>query len=213
MATILYALYALTSLILAVWGILQFSENPALSIALLVCILIGMAYDSSIIAIGSFIDEGGLLKFLNQLRHLIHSLFVPLLIVATTELARAAGVSWANHLLIGWGTWLLTLTMMAIGVARNVLSSQLIPIKFAGTLTYKRENASHLPANLTTLIVAIAGIYIWLQSSWPWMFVGTLLVFCGNALPTRKFGALISSASEMVFMLALLATQFVFPLV
>jgi hypothetical protein len=190
---------------------LQFTENPALSIALLVCILLGMAYDSLIIAIGSFIKEGGLLKFLNQLRYLIHSLFVPLLIVATTELARAAGVPWANHQLIGWSAWLLTLGMMAIGIASNVLGSQLIPRKFAGTLSYKRENVSHLPAALTTLLVAIAGIYIWLQSSWSWTFVGTLIVFCGSAVPTRKFGTLISCATEMAFMLALLLTQFVFP--
>ncbi|MGB8699710.1 MAG: hypothetical protein WCD18_09870 [Thermosynechococcaceae cyanobacterium] len=209
MAAYLYPAYTLISLFLTIWGMVIFATKPDLSAVLMILVLLGITYDSLIISLGSLINEGDLLKCLNQLRYLFHSLFVPLLVVVTREFAEDAGVLWVTHWWLDYSIWVLTFGLITIGVVSNILNPQLTPTQFGGTLSYKLENASPAPAILTTLLVAIAGVYIWLQTGWSWMLSGTLLVICGNAVPTCRVGTLVSSASEMGFMLTLLATELV----
>jgi hypothetical protein len=209
MAAYLYPAYTLISLILTIWGMVIFATNPGLNAVLMIFVLLGITYDSLIISLGTLINEGDLLKYLNQLRYLFHSLFVPLLVVVTRGFAEDAGVLWVTHWWLDYSIWVLAFGLITIGVVSNIQNPQLTPTQFAGTLSYKLENASPTPAILTTLIVAIAGVYIWLQTGWSWMLSGTLLVICGNAVPTCRVGTLVSSASEMGFMLTLLATELV----
>lgn len=209
MAAYLYPAYTLISSVLTIWGMVIFTTNPGLSAVLMIFVLLGITYDSLIISLGTLINEGDLLKLLNQLRYLFHSLFVPLLLVVTREFAEDAGVLWVSVWWLDYSIWLLTFGLITSGVVYTILNPQLTPTQFAGTLSYKLENASPVPAILTTLLVAIAGVYIWLQTGWSWMISGTLLVICGNAVPTCRVGTLVSSASEMGFMLALLETQLV----
>ncbi|MGV0106471.1 hypothetical protein NSTCB13_05286 [Nostoc sp. DSM 114160] len=62
---------------------------------------------------------------------------------------------------------------------------------------------------LIALLVGVAGFYIWREIQWPWMFVGTVVMLFGNALPTKFFGSLVGSAVDFVFILALVTTHIV----
>jgi hypothetical protein len=85
---------------------------------------------------------------------------------------------------------------------------ELAPITFAGSLRYKpKKSQAPILTILIALLVGVAGFYIWREIQWPWMFVGTVVMLFGNALPTKIFGSLVGSAVDFVFILALLTTQ------
>jgi len=54
------------------------------------------------------------------------------------------------------------------------------------------------------------GFYIWQETQWVWMFVGTLVF--GNALPGRIFRPLIVSAVDCIFIVVLLTTELIIDL-
>ncbi|NJN79853.1 MAG: hypothetical protein HC797_04930 [Anaerolineales bacterium] len=67
-------------------------------------VLFGLMYDNLMIAIGSFIGEGALLKNLNAGRFFIHALITPTMMIFGFGVLRKAGVKWAQgkmaHILI-----------------------------------------------------------------------------------------------------------------
>lgn len=210
MATFLYPTYTFANLGLAIWSFSLFRHPYNINTTLLALVLTGMTYDNFIISIGRFIEQGALLESLNRLRFLLHNLFVPLLVVVAVKLASNAGVVWVNNPTVYYGCWVIALGLITFGLVNDFVGLELVPITFAGSLRYKPKSCGlpMLPI-LTALLVAVMGFFIWREINWPWMLVGTLVMFSGNALPTRIFGTLISSAVDFVFISALLATQLI----
>jgi hypothetical protein len=210
MAAFLYPTYTLANVGLALWSLSLFKHPHNINTTLLLLVLAGMTYDNFIISIGRLIDQGALLELLNRLRFLFHNLFVPLLVVVAVKLASNAGVVWASNPTVYYGCWVIALGLITFGLVSDFVGLELIPITFAGSLRYKPKSCGlpMLPI-LTASLVAVMGFFIWREINWPWMLVGTLVMFSGNALPTRIFGTLVSSAVDFVFILALLATELI----
>jgi len=210
MATFLYPIYTVANFGLAIWGINLFQQAPRMSTILLIVVLTGMIYDNLIISVGHLIDEGTLLESLNRLRFLFHNLFVPLLVVIAVRLAYDAGVVWASNPIMSYGCWAIALGLIAFGLVSSFLSLELAPTSFGGTLRYKPKSCGvPIVPILTAVLVAVIGFYIWRETQCPWMFVGTLVMLCGNALPGSIFGPVVSSAVDVVFILAFLATELI----
>ncbi|MBD2534721.1 hypothetical protein H6G97_36750 [Nostoc flagelliforme FACHB-838] len=210
MAAFLHPTYTLANLGLVIWSLNLFRHSDNINTTLLILVLVGMTYDNLIISIGRFIDQGALLELLNRLRFLLHNLFVPLLVVVAVKLASNAGVVWANNSNVYYGCWAIALGLITFGLMSDFVGLELVPITFAGSLRYKPKSCGlpMLPI-LTALLVGVIGFFIWRETNWPWMLVGTLVMFSGNALPPRIFGTLVSSAVDFIFVLTLLATQLI----
>lgn len=208
MGALLYPLYTIANFGLAIWSIdlLQQSNNG--NIFLLILVMAGMIYDNLIISLGRLINEGLHLELLNRLRFFLHDMLIPLLLVVAVKLASAAGVVWATQSLVSSGSWGIALGLIAFGLLVNFKHLELIPTNYAGILRYKPKK-SYVPilTIFTALIVGVAGFYIWREIQWPWMFVGTVVMFLGNAFPTTIVGPLLGSTVDFIFILALVLTQ------
>ncbi|MGJ5629483.1 hypothetical protein [Nostoc sp. CALU 1950] len=212
MAAFLYPVYTIATLGLAIWGISLFQQSHRITTILLIVVLSGMFYDNLIVSVGSLINEGTLLKLLNRLRFLFHNLFVPLLVVIAVNLAYIAGVAWANNPIVYKGCWAIAIGLIVLGLVTDFRQLELIPTTFAGTLRYKPKSCSVPVLTIfTALLVAVIGFYIWCQTQWLWMFMGTLIMLFGNVLPKSIFGPLIGSAVDCVFILAMLTTELIMP--
>ncbi|MBW4618725.1 MAG: hypothetical protein KME17_04975 [Cyanosarcina radialis HA8281-LM2] len=208
MAVFLYPIYTAIGITLMLWTLCTLQPGRiAETVLLLLFVIAGIIYDNSIVSLGWLIGEGPLLKFLNRLRFLFHNLLVPLLVVVAVNLARGAGVVWANTQLADYSSWAIALLLMGFGVVAHLLHEELIPISFAGTVVYKPKSCIPIPAILTTLLLAIAGIYIWQADRCFWVFAGTMLVFFSVSLPNRIASHLLSSVAEIGLMMMLLATE------
>ncbi|MEH1865812.1 MAG: hypothetical protein V7K69_12505 [Nostoc sp.] len=208
-------IYPLTHLILALiewvligWAIRLWQQSTSFAMIVLPIVLLSISYDNLILSIGSFIGAGELLKTLSMLRFLLHYLVVPLFIVIGVELAHRAGASWANGVMRVLSA-IVALGLAAIDIATHYIGLELVPIEFAGILRYHVANLSGPPiiTIVVNIFVLLIGIGIWFRLKLPWLFLGTLLSFFGNALPSDVVGTLAGSASEFVMAIGLLLTE------
>ncbi|MFQ4141586.1 hypothetical protein [Chlorogloeopsis sp. ULAP02] len=210
MAAFLYPIYTLVSLVLSIWAISLFQQEHKVSTIMLIFVLAGMTYDNLIVSVGSLIAEGGLLKLLNRLRFIFHNLFVPLLVVNAFKQACDAGVTWASHPIVSKGCWTLTIGIITLGIINEIRHQEFVPVNIGGTLRYRPQiYGVPILTILTAILVAVAGFCIWQEIQCPWMFVGTVIMLFCNALPKNAFGVVVSSASDFLFMLGLLATELI----
>ncbi len=209
MAAILFPIYTLVNLGLIIWSISLFKEqSQASNILILILVLFGMIYDNLIISIGRLINEGALLELLSRLRFLFHNLFVPLLVVTTAKLISKSGISWANHQSFEYITWFIAIGLILYGLISELQTQELIPINFSGTLRYKSQSVGiPIATILTSLIIAVAGGFIWYKIQLPWMFIGTIVMIFGNGLSTTTYRPLIGSAVDVLFMIGILMTE------
>ncbi|MDJ0707976.1 MAG: hypothetical protein QNJ46_32285 [Leptolyngbyaceae cyanobacterium MO_188.B28] len=215
MAIVLHLIYALADLGLLIWDVRLWPQANDMVLALLVLLLLASIYDNLIISAGCFLGEGEFLKSLNTLRFLFHDLLVPLFVVITVELAHQGGVSWAAYPSSRLLGWIIVLGMIGFGLITRFLKLDMAPVTFAGTLRYTETQNMLLPlaAILTTLLVIGEGVSIWRQLQWPWVFMGAVAVFLGNAAPKRSMGLTLSAGVECIFILCLLATEYQLQLV
>ncbi|MBE8998887.1 hypothetical protein IQ274_11870 [Nostoc sp. LEGE 12447] len=208
-------IYPLTHLSLALieWvligrAIRLWQQSTSFAMIVLPIVLLSISYDNLILSIGSFIGAGELLKTLSMLRFLLHYLVVPLFIVIGVELAHRGGAGWANGVMRVLSA-IVALGLAAIDIATHYIGLELVPIEFAGILRYHVANLSGPPiiTIVVNIFVLLIGIGIWFRLKWPWLFLGTLVSFFGNALPSDVVGTLAGSASEFVMAIGLLLTE------
>ncbi|MBD2524732.1 hypothetical protein [Nostoc sp. FACHB-133] len=208
-------IYLLTHLSLALiewvligWAIRLWRQSTSFAMMVLPIVLLSISYDNLILSIGSLIGAGELLKTLSMLRFLLHYLVVPLFIVIGVELAHRAGAGWANRV-VRILSAILALGLATIDIATHYIGLELVPIEFAGILRYHVANLSGPPiiTIVVNIFVLLIGIGIWFRLKLPWLFLGTLLSFFGNALPSDIVGTLAGSASEFVMAIGLLLTE------
>jgi hypothetical protein len=208
-------IYPLTHLSLALiewvligWAIRLWQQSTSFAMIVLPIVLLSISYDNLILSIGSLIGAGELLKTLSMLRFLLHYLVVPLFIVIGVELAHRAGAGWANGVMRVLSA-IVALGLAAIDITTHYIGLELVPIEFAGILRYHVANLSGPPiiTIVVNIFVLLIGIGIWFRLKWPWLFLGTLLSFFGNALPSDTVGTLAGSASEFVMAIGLLLTE------
>lgn len=205
-----HLLIAVSELLLIVWSIRLWLQSKCVATIVLAVIFLGISYDNLLLATGTLIGSGELLKSLSQVRFLVHHLFVPFLIVVGVELAHRTGAVWANSFTRSLA-WIISLSLGVIDIFNRYIGAKLEPIYFLGVLRYTASPVREFPiiAIVVTLFVLLIGIGIWIRSRgiWFWLFVGTLVALGGNALPLSIVGTLPGSLSEFFMTLTLLLTE------
>lgn len=211
MSAWLYPSATLAWLIISFISFCLLEQCPCVDKILLMLVVVGSTYDSLIISIGRFLKENPYLQLLNRLRFLLHSLFVPCLIVVATGIACTIGPrgSAASHA-YAWG-WAIATGLVILDLLLNFRDLQLKPITYAGTVRYvAQQKTIPVPAVATTLIVGVVGLFLWFRIHWPWLLVGSVCVFVGNAIPAHRVGPVLGIVVELLFLGSVLLTEWTF---
>ncbi len=186
MLTTLYFVYALVIVGLIVATLRLQPGRGRTYVWLLLAVLVGLAYDNLIIALGAFIGEGDLLKTLNAGRFAGHALGTPLLAIFAFGVLRHAGLGWAQgktwHVLV----CLFTTALVGLGIYKDMISLELAPRVLADTFRYTNVAAKGppIPSILTIIALVVMGIFLWRKTGWQWLALGALVMFTAAAVGT-----------------------------
>ena len=212
MSQISYSIYALFYLGFSVYSFIIWRRTKRLSMFFVFVVIAALIYDNGIIALGNTLGEGEFLRILTVGRFCIHFTVTPLLIWTSLEQARRVGYAWAGKPVVRWGAILLITILIASGFVTEVHGIDLQLVNLDGVLRYM------LPEAIFTAIVPVVGAVIailiggmlWRVKGWPWMFLGTLVIFLAEgALRGSENIVLlvVQNGAEILYMLAYLQTE------
>ena len=212
MSQISYSIYALFYLGFSVYSFIIWRRTKRLSMFFVFVVIAALIYDNGIIALGNTLGEGEFLRILTVGRFCIHFTVTPLLIWTSLEQARRVGYAWAGKPVVRWVAILLITILIASGFVTEVHGIDLQLVNLDGVLRYM------LPEAIFTAIVPVVGAVIailiggmlWRVKGWPWMFLGTLVIFLAEgALRGSENIVLlvVQNGAEILYMLAYLQTE------
>ena len=170
--------------------------------------IFGLFYDNLIIGLGSFIGEGGLLETLNAGRYYIHALITPLMIIFAYGVIRQIMGKGKYDKIWHSAFCILAVAMLAMGAMSDVINLSLVPEIENGTLRYVQEVSAGppLPAIITIIVMIIVGVFMWRHTSWPWLAVGSIIMFIAAALGVNN--VILSNLGEVVFAIAIVTMDY-----
>ena len=223
MVTGLYLLISLAALACLVWSVRILRAGWDFAVFLIALPLSLLWYDSFLIATGRFIGEGEVLLALSWPRYIAHAVFLPAWIAAAGLIARRADLSWAQPVFVTAIFFLLALGGFGLGVL-ELLSMELYPVCLNGTLryvTYVSEGQAceaataglgHAPQGppivpvVATILFLIIGIMLWISQKWPWLALGSIVMFAMAGMPQSIAGPLLANMAEPLIAAAALLT-------
>lgn len=141
-------------------------------------VIVGIIYDNLIIGTGSFIGEGELLKALNVPRFVIHALFTPMIMIFAFGVARRVRVGFAQSKGVHIAVCIFVTLMILLGIYEELFKMNLVLKVEDGTMRYKNDPSSPpIPAILTIIFTMVMGIFVWIKTRKPWLFIGSFLFF------------------------------------
>ena len=175
----------------------------------LAILLTGLVYDNYMLAFGTNIGQGELLRYLSVPRYLFHALFTPTLILfAALSADRMDIPGFRNRERL---TLFGAITFFAIwyGLVQDGLSLTLTPTLKHGLLSYKNTGASGPPLAVITTVLCLFVIGGAMQryGRWPWLFAGSMVMFVIAAFYTDN--GLLSNIGELVLLSSMVATAWV----
>jgi len=212
MSQLTYTLYALFYLGFSIHAYLVWRRTGWLSTLLVWLVAMALIYDNGVIALGNLLGEGEMLRVLTVGRFCLHFTVTPLLIWTSLEQARRTGYAWAGALIARWGTTLMIAFLVVIGFASEVHDIDLELTTVDGVLRYMLPEAiftAIVPVVGAVVALAIGGM-VWRARGWPWMFLGTLVIFVSEgALRGSENVVLlvVQNGAEILYMLAYLQTE------
>lgn len=208
MGILVYAGYFVAGLALLAGTAFQWRRAGGLGLVLLMAVLAGICYDTLLLASGSLIETGPLLRALSWPRFVLHALLTPLLLVAVVDLAQRSGLPWAQEHSVWLAVWALTAGLIALGIATDVVGLELEPHRFAGTLRY--AEAVTVPPIATIAVIGglllVSGLF-WHGTRWPWLFAASGLVLASGGVPVAVAGPALTSGTEIVLLGILLVAE------
>jgi len=203
----LFLIVGIIQLGIAIYGMRYAKRNWYAVLVLIV--VYGLAYDNLAIAMGAFIGEGALTKFLNMPRYWVHALFTPTMMIASFGALRMMGSKFAQsktwHIII----CVLTTALVALGSYVDIINLTLEPQSRAGVLkyvnTFEFMKGPPIPAVLTIIVVLIFGVMAWRGFNFKALFIGSIIMFLmAGAAPTMP---LAQNIGEIAFATGLVLTQ------
>ncbi len=208
MAAIVYPIYAVAHITLLVWGLRQWRQSRTLALGLILLLIAGLVYDTTLTSIGRFFGEGTLLQTLNLPRFIFHVLVTPGLLLVGLEMARRTGFVWAGKKWVTAVSRLITLLLIIVGFVLEIVGLELVPQLYGGTLRYVDAAPKPPVASIVAvLFLLVVSFLILRKTGWKWLFVGTMVMFLGGAVPQSQVGPIVASGAEIIFLASLLATQ------
>lgn len=185
MLTILYLVFTVLLVVFTVQAVQLYKGNRSSYTLILLAVLSGLAYDNLVIAVGSMLGEGGLLKSLNTGRFVIHALFTPAMSIFGFGVLRKAGVTWAQGKTAHVVVCVFTTLLIALGVFTDIFRLDLQPRVLLDALRYVNEGGMKgppIPAILTIFFLIGAGISLWRKTGFKWLALGALFMFIAAAM-------------------------------
>ena len=226
MSAYAFPLYAVAHLAIFIWCVSLVRLHHAPGAGIVAMISAGLVYDNLIISLGTTIGSGTLLQLLSWPRFAMHAMLVPFMMIAVVQFASAAGVSWAKDRRWLITVWVLVFAMIAYGVADHLVGLETVPACFDGVLRYTSNlHASHfctpdqqqimgagppVPAIVGNLLTLIVGFALWRRAGWPWLVLGSLVMFVAAAVPVSGFGLAPGNGGEVLLQTANAATAWRF---
>ncbi|MBY0098336.1 hypothetical protein [Mesobacillus maritimus] len=209
MDTILFIFYVLAYLILLFWGVRMANLYGWMSSAnVLLLVIAALIYENGILASGSTIGEGAVLKNLNFARYWLHALFTPMLVLFAWNVIKRAKVHWATNRKVGFLALLIVIVLISLEVFTQLIGLELEAKKEYGVLCYRgKEMGAPVMVIVVTLTLLISSVMIWWKQKWPWLLIGILAMGGGSALFKHVASGAIMNGTELVLMISLIATK------
>ncbi|HEY8570424.1 hypothetical protein [Microbulbifer sp.] len=203
--SLLFFALAISHLGLFVYSLRQ--QGLGFPIWFLRCLLLALAFDNLVIALGPLLIAWPGYVVLSTLRFWVHALLLPVLLVFVAcilcEKLKSERVrNWLPRI-----AWLLAGLAIAFGYIFDLASLELVVADF-----YPRLVASDAQPPFATiavnLVVVISGIWLWRKAQWPWLFLGALQIFLLNGLSAgREWGFCVGNIAELLFVFSLWLTM------
>lgn len=192
----------------------------------LAIVLIGgtlLFYDNFRIGIGRFIGEGELLYAMSVPAFAWHWSLLPLLVIAAGSVARLADLSWARSKLV-MGAFCVVAVALSIHDIPKIFDMQLVSACLEDTVRYSTQRSAAQLCNptdpvvtsgadaatvaiATNVIVLLVGIALWIQRRWPWLAIGSGLMFvAAGAFARSPWSLPISNFGEICITLGFIVT-------
>jgi len=211
MDTVLFVGYAVAYAALLVWGCVLAARHGWLTLANLPLVVVaGLVYDNTVIASGRLIGDGPLLESLNMARFWIHAIVTPLLVVWAWHAARRSGVGWARTRTAGVVAWAAAVALVALEFFTVIRDANIEPQLEYGVLSYSNTAASGGPPLMVLFVAAAllaASVIVWKRQKWVWLFVGTVVMVAGSAVPLPVESGAVTNAFELVLLASIMATK------
>ncbi|MGG4480875.1 hypothetical protein [Paenibacillus illinoisensis] len=211
MDLVIYSALALIYLFLVVRIAAQLSgKRQWLNYAIFqIFVLFSLAYDNGIIAAGRFIGEGELLKGLSSVRFWLHAFATPTLVLVGYYILRSSQVKFSKHIITHIAAWVITVGLIIYQISSTLQEvKSLIPIQEYGVLRYTSESLAGPPfmVIIVGFLLLLIGIIVLVKQKWVWLFVGTLLLFVGQALPIPVASTAVTNLFELILMVSIWVT-------
>ena len=211
MDTALFYGFAVAYTGLLVWGCVLAARHGWLSAANLpLLVLAGLIYDNAVIASGQLIGEGPVLEGLSFARFWIHAVATPTLVVWAWHAAKRSGAGWARGrpaALVAWGAAAALVVLEYVTVLHGL---RIEPNTEYGVLSYSNADGAGGPPLMVLFVAAallVASVVVWKRQKWVWLFVGTVLMLVGSAVPIPVESGAVTNAFELVLLVSIMATK------
>lgn len=177
--------------------------------ALLVLIVVyGLAYDNFVIGLGATLGEGALLKMLNAPRYWVHALFTPAMIIAAFGALRMTGSKFGQSKVAHAVICVVATALIVLGSYIDIVKLNLVFEVDGGVSKYANDfvlmPGPPIPAVVTILFALAFGVMLWRNLKWPWLFVGSLLMFVAAPMASIP---IFQNIGEIAFAAGLVTTQ------
>lgn len=199
-----FFVFSLAHLGLLIWSLRQ--PGAGFPVGFLRCLLLALAFDNLVIALGPLMIELPLYQLMSALRFWVHAILLPLLLVFIAHVLKehVSGErlrTWLPRL--GWA-----LAGIAIGYG---YVTDLAVLDLVAADYYPRLVAADAQLPLATIavniVVVVAGIWLWRVAQWPWLFLGALQIFLLNGFSAgREWGFVVGNSAELLFVFSLWVT-------
>jgi hypothetical protein len=210
MKTVLYLFFILCHIALTVQGIRLYRRSPSVAAFIVLLPIMALIYDNGIVALGSLIGEGSLLKTLTIPRFIGHAFLTPIWIIPSIAFARRSGAERLEKRAWQIGAWALYFAMLLLGIVDALVLLDLAP-EWDGSVFYYTNHGGlpgpPVPAIMMVLVTLVAGGVVLRNLKWPWMLLGAFFMLVAAGIPARVVGFFVSNAGEVVLGSALIATE------
>ena len=208
MQSIIFLIVGLIQLSIAIYGTKQLRNHFNWYALLVLIVVYGLAYDNIVLASGALLGEGAILKTLNAPRFWIHALFTPAMIIAAFGALRMTGSKFGKsrtaHIII----CVVTTALVVLGSYIDIIRLDLVYESENGIFKYINQfvliPGPPIPAVMTIIFALVFGVMMWRNIKWPWLFVGSLLMFIAAPMASVP---IFQNIGEVAFAAGLVTTQ------
>jgi hypothetical protein len=180
------------------------ADNSRWRIWFLRLLLLGMAYDNLLQALGAFFAGEDWFVWVNYPRYYLHVWVLPFLCWYALSIMNDARIGFSRNAWFVSFCMLFTIAALIFGAVNELLGLELELNETFGVLRLTKVGSGVPYATvLTNIVVLLMAAMIWNVCRWNLMFWGTLFILVVNgASAGQKWGFLASNFAEIIFILA-----------